>query len=148
MNAVERGRMWAANGWPMARKDDMTTQEPEHDSPLAEASIFALNPAGFKVHIKLPSRAATIVRNVDVLLAALAEKGYTPDKTMGQPQEPAVQAPAGGAAQWVTNPDGTRACSVHGPAEYKAPGVSARTGKPYTGFWKCTNRDCKPEGAN
>ena len=144
--------MWAANGWPMARKDDMT-QEPQEPQeltvPLAEANIFAMNKDGFKVHIKLPVRPSNILRNIGLLLDVMAKEGYVPDKTMGQRQQeaPAVQAPTG-VATWIVNPDGSRACSLHGVAEYKAPGVSARTGKPYTGFWKCTVRDCKPEGKN
>lgn len=168
--------MWAANGWPLkAREDEMTTatgqtgqmtqpsgnaapeppREPEAAPVMAEANIFALNPAGFKVHIKLPSKAASIVKNVDVLLSALSDSGYTPD-LMGGGKAPATSTPTqaaapvqgAGAAVWVVNPDGTKSCSVHGQAAFQAPGVSRATGKPYAGFWKCTMRDCRPTGEN
>jgi hypothetical protein len=134
-------------------------QQPHDDAPMAEANVFAMSPDGFKVHIKLPSRSMTIIGNVDLLLKGLAAKGYTPDPTMGgfrnapaAPVAAAQPAPAqpvpNGPAQWIHNPDGSRSCSVHGPAKWVPPGVSRNTGQPFTGFWSCSVRACKPAGEN
>lgn len=136
---------------------------PETHESMAEANIFAMNPAGFKVHIKLPSKPGSIVRNVDVLLKALAAQGYGPDTSMGKQQPPAASTTAPGpvsevwtqaqvpatqqAAAWMVNQDGSRSCSVHGVGKFVPPGTS-RQGKPYLGFWACSVQDCKPIGAN
>ena len=32
-------------------------------------------------------------------------------------------------------------CNI--PMEYISPGISKKTGKPYSGFWACPNRECK-----
>ena len=34
-------------------------------------------------------------------------------------------------------------CPIHGTSKWVKPGVSTRTGQPYSGFFACTERDCK-----
>lgn len=80
----------------------MTTTDhkpPEQEPLIAEANIFALNPAGFKVHIKLPSSPRSVVGNINTLLSALADSGYTPDTSMMPRHEPVAAGVASSGMQ-------------------------------------------------
>ncbi len=46
---------------------------------------------------------------------------------------------------WIQNDNGSRSCSVHGPGRLMPAGVSKSTGKPYSAFWGCQQRGCRPE---
>lgn len=57
----------------------------------------------------------------------------------GAPRQPAGPVPGNGLPQ-------PPLCSMHGqPMGWQAPGISQKTGQPYTGFWKCAynDRSCK-----
>jgi len=129
----------------------MTTEE--HPPAQAEGNIFCVSPQGFRGHIKLSSPSVSILRNMNILADALETAGWRPDvpalNGFSRPQEGQQQqqsAGPSGVAEWVINNDGSRLCSVHGPAKFVPPGVSKRTGQPFSGFWACQVRGCKPRG--
>jgi hypothetical protein len=86
----------------------MTEAAPPVESENYEANIFALHPLGFKVHFKVYSRPATVVRNLDLLVEALLKDGYKPEGVV-------TTTPPSGAApdEYPTCPD------CNGPTEYK-----------------------------
>lgn len=133
----------------------------EKEKQVSELNVFTLDPNGFKTHWKIvsgttPDQLNAMTQRQTQLSKWLSEHHYKPDE-MGRgssngnaaaPAPPqAVSAPPG-AAVWVVSPDGSRSCSLHGPANWKPPGVSRTTNKPYTGFWGCVVKECKPVGAN
>lgn len=70
-------------------------------------------------------------------------QGYNPPQNAPQAPQGAYQQPQY-APQQVNTPPGQSAplCGLHGqPATFKAAGVSQRTGKSYTAFWSCPQRD-------
>ena len=116
-------------------------------TPLeAECNVFATDPKGFKVHFKLIGQANKIINNLEVLTDGLLARGYVPERAPGPPQ-PQSDGPSG-VAEWQSNADGSRSCSVHGPAKWVPPGTSKKTGKPYNGFWSCQSQGCQPKGDN
>lgn len=76
--------------------------------------------------------------------AAAAPQAYPPASndwagTQAAPRQPAGPPPGNGLPQ-------PPLCSMHGqPMGWQAPGISQKTGQPYTGFWKCAynDRSCK-----
>lgn len=126
---------------------------------MSEVNMFTLDPNGFKTHWKIVSGTTgddlnKMMLHQGVLSKWLHEHQYKPDE-MGRgnghsapvaASQAATGAPVGVAAAWVVNDDGSRSCSVHGVGEFVPPGVSTKTGKPYTGFWKCRVNGCKPAG--
>lgn len=114
----------------------------------AETNVFAQHPKGFRVHIKLlVEEPAKVVAYLDTLVHGLEEKGYKPDEQMGRGAAPKAAAAQGeSTAVFITNEDGSRSCSVHGPAKWIPPGTS-QAGKPYKGFWACQVQGCKPKAA-
>ena len=114
-------------------------------TPLeAECNVFATDPKGFKVHFKLIGQANKIINNLEVLTDGLLARGYVPEQ--GRPINTPQSAGPSGVAEWINNPDNSRSCSVHGPAKWVPPGVSRTNNKPYTGFWACQTKGCKPRG--
>lgn len=137
-------------------------QAAEKEKEVSEINVFTLDPHGFKTHWRIgcettDAQLAELMKRQIALTKWLSEHQYLPDE-MGRGHAaptPVVatpsatpSAPVPGAAVWVMNADGSRACSLHGPANWKAPGVSRTTGKPYSGFWSCQQRGCKPAGDN
>lgn len=136
------------------------TRAAEKEKEVSEINVFTLDPNGYKTHWKITSdttdaQLAELMKREITLTKWLKEKEYQPDE-MGRGHTPAPATPTngatapapGGAASWVVNADGSRSCSVHGVGEFVPPGTSKRTGKPYTGFWKCRIDGCKPTGEN
>jgi hypothetical protein len=125
--------------------------------PTIEANVFVKSPDGYKAHFKLifPEAAGLLtgLNNLDNLIEALKRRGYQPDGySVPLPVTPSAQAPASagpaGVAEWIVNQDGSRSCSVHGPAKWVPPGTSRESGKAYSGFWACQVKGCKPRGDN
>lgn len=127
----------------------------------SEINVFTIDANGFKTHWKIRQDAskeelANLYNRQQQLSDWLASKGYKPDDfgrgaviaSTAPPAAAPASTTAGGEAEWVVNPDGTKSCSVHGQAAFKPGGVSRNTGLPYTGFWKCAVAGCKPKGAN
>lgn len=130
-------------------------------SDMNEANIFYIDPRGFKGHLKLVAHDT----DVDALLLQqaeaslwLAEHNYLPDGFRSpppanegampfEPNEPRQvrAAVAPGPAHWIVDVNGNHACSIHGPAKWVPPGTSKATGKPYDGFWGCTEKGCRPQ---
>ena len=117
----------------------------------SEINVFTLDANGFKTHWRIGASTTEdqlneLVKRQVQLSSWLITHNYTPD-TMGGPSRGGNGSAkvAFTPAVWELDADGTHVCSVHGPGKFVPPGTSKKTGKPYSGFWACTNRDCKPQ---